>query len=201
MANITDSPTLSPVLITGGCGFIGSHLVEGLLKTEPNAQIHVVDVSVDRNRFPGVTYHACDITLLPGLEAVFLQAKPKTVFHVAGPDPLVLNPSNFRRVTIGGTHNLLVAARKSGTVQAFVFTSTSSVIHDNKSDLIKADETWPVLRYPQQKRVYSLVKVEAQDEVLAANRQNGDSSMLTLAILPGEPPTSSYPEFFSRKNH
>ncbi|KAK2610250.1 hypothetical protein N8I77_003699 [Diaporthe amygdali] len=67
---------------------------------------------------------------------------------------------------------------------AFVYTSSSSVIHDNISELIDADELLPVLRYPIQKRVYTLTKVEAEDEIFAANRQNGNSSMMTVSIRP-----------------
>lgn len=184
MADGTGLPTLSPVIVTGGCGFIGSHLVEGLLKADASWEIHVIDLSTDRNRFPGVIYHDCDITNVVDVEAVFINAKPKTVFHVACPDPLVLNPSRFRHVNVDGTHNLLISARKIKTVQAFVYTSTSSAVHDNVSNLVDADETFPVLRYPQQKRVYTLTKIEAEAEVLATNRQDGDSSMLTVSVRP-----------------
>lgn len=75
-----------------------------------------------------------------------------------------------------------MAAKK--TAQAFIYTSSSSAIHDNVSELVDADETYPVLRYPAQKRVYTLTKVEAEDETLGANRQDGDSSMLTVSIRP-----------------
>lgn len=87
-------------------------------------------------------------------------------------------------MNVDGTKNLLRAAKKTKSVKAFVYTSTSSAIHDNVSELVDADESLPVLRYPVQKRVYTLTKVEAEDEILAANRQDGDSSMLTVSIRP-----------------
>lgn len=127
-------------------------------------------------------YHKCDITSSSDVDAAFSTVKPKTVFHVASPDPIFLNPSRFRSVNVDGTHNVLAAAKK--TAQAFIYTSSSSAIHDNVSELVDADETYPVLRYPAQKRVYTLTKVEAEDETLAANRQNGVSSMLTVSIRP-----------------
>lgn len=178
------APTLSPILVTGGCGFIGYHLVKGLLDQEPHGEIHVLDIKTTRNTHPGVKYHECDIASAAGVEAVFQQAKPRTVFHVACPDSMVQQPDVFRRVNVGGAKNILSAARKVGTVRALVNTSTSSVIHDNVSDLIDADDSLPVLKYPVQKRVYTLTKAEAEADLIAANRSGGDSSMLVVSLRP-----------------
>lgn len=182
MSGLETTSSLGPVLVTGGCGFIGSHLVEDILAEDTSCEVHVIDLHTERNRVPGVAYHKCDITISNEVAAVFSTVKPKTVFHVASPDPIFLNPSRFRSVNVDGTHHVLTAAKK--TAQAFIYTSSSSAIHDNVSELVDADETWPVLRYPAQKRVYTLTKVEAEDETLAANRQDGDSSMLTVSIRP-----------------
>lgn len=93
-----------------------------------------------------------------------------------------MQPALFRRVNVTGSHNILLAARNTGTVKAFVYTCSSSVIHDNCSDIVNADESWPVLTYPAQKRAYSLSKAEAETSIIAANRADGDSSMLTASI-------------------
>ncbi|KAK7704395.1 erg26, C-3 sterol dehydrogenase [Diaporthe eres] len=180
MSGQVTSPDLSPVIITGGYGFVGSHLAEGLLAENPDCQIHVIDLNTARNQVPGVHYHTCDITSSADVESVFVETRPQTVFHVASPDPLVLNPARFRSVNVDGARNLLNAAEKTKSVKAFVYTPT----HDNVSELVDADESLPVLRYPAQKRVYTLTKVEAEDEILAANRQDGDASMLTVSIRP-----------------
>ncbi|KAG6355979.1 hypothetical protein INS49_015364 [Diaporthe citri] len=156
MSGQVTSSDLSPVITTGGCG----------------------------NQVPGVHYHTCDITSSADIESVFVEVRPQTVLHVASPDPLVLNPARFRSVNVNGTKNLLGAAKKTKSVKAFVYTSTSSAIHDNVSELVDADESLPVLRHPAQRRVYTLTKVEAEDEILAANRQDGDSSILTASIRP-----------------
>lgn len=184
MSGQVTSSHLSPVIITGGCGFVGSHLAEGLLAENPNCQIHVIDLDTTRNQVPGVHYHTCDITSSAEVQSIFAKMKPQTVFHAASPDPLVLNPARFRSVNIDGIRNLLEAAKTTKSVKAFVYTSTSSAIHDNVSELVDADDSLPVLRYPAQKRVYTLSKVEAEDEILAANRQDGDSSVLTVSIRP-----------------
>lgn len=176
--------SLSPVLVTGGCGFIGRHLVEHLLESNPGCGIHVIDINTERNRFPTVIYHTYDITSANAVDRVMQEVKPRVIFHIACPDSMVILPKLFEDVNVGGTRNLLSSAAKLGSVQAFVFTSTSSVIHDNVSDLIDADESLPILRPPVQKRIYTLTKATAEEEVIAANRKDGDSSMLTVSIRP-----------------
>jgi len=178
---------IGPVVITGGCGFIGSHLVDGILASDDTCDVHVIDINTTRNRLSHsrVTYHTVDIAQYSEVETVISAVRPRTIFHVACPDSMVtLDLSIFRKVNVDGARNLLDAAEKVGTVLAFVNTSTSSVIHDNISDLIDADETLPVLQYPAQKRVYTLTKAEAEADILAANRRQGDSSMLTVSLRP-----------------
>ncbi|KUI67592.1 Sterol-4-alpha-carboxylate 3-dehydrogenase, decarboxylating [Cytospora mali] len=142
-----------------------------MLEYEPNADIHVLDTHVldisQHNQVPGATYYKCDISSLSEVEAIFAKCKPKTVFHVASPDPANVQPALFRKVNVTGSHNLLLAAQKIATVKAFIYTCSSSVIHDNYSDL---------------KRACTLSKAEAETSILAANRANGDSSILTASI-------------------
>lgn len=97
---------------------------------------------------------------------------------------MIVIPSAFESVIVGGTRNLLAAAKDVGTVKALIYTSTSSVIHDNLSDLVDADESLPILCPPVQKRVYTLTKATAEEDILAANRAGGDTSMLTVSLRP-----------------
>lgn len=67
----TSPDSLSPVIVTGGCGFTGSHMVHGLLQHEENPQIHVIARTV-RDEIPGVTYHKCDISSLDEVQVSHL---------------------------------------------------------------------------------------------------------------------------------
>lgn len=174
--------SLSPVMVVGGCGFLGSHLVNTLLK-DTQCQVHAIDIQTDRNRMDGATYHSCDITSTDHVKAVFLEVKPKVVFHVVSPDPLSHNDTLFQQVNVDGTHNLIEAAKAVHT-QAFVYTSSSSAVHNHTDNMVDADESLPVLRYPAQKNTYTLTKVAAEDELRAANRAGGDSSLLTAIMRP-----------------
>ncbi|KAL2008398.1 hypothetical protein VTN00DRAFT_8380 [Thermoascus crustaceus] len=84
--------------------------------------------------------------------------------------------SAYYSIIVNGTHYLLDAAAKVGTVRALINTSTSSVIHDNLTDLVDASEDLPILRPPQQKRIYSLTNADADDAILAANTGTGGRS-------------------------
>lgn len=110
--------------------------------------------------------------------------KPKTVFHMASPNSTVSQQEMFWKVNVDGARNLLDASKTVGTVQAFVYTSSASVSHTNLKDALDIDESMPVLRAPEQKRIYTLTKAEAELHILAANRPSGDSSMLTVSLRP-----------------
>ncbi len=184
---MASSQTMSPVLITGGCGFIGFHLVQRILTAEPSCHLHVLDINTSRNRrtHANITYHTCDITSASAVDAIIQKALPRTIFHAACPDSMIPNDAHFFDVNVIGTRNLLDSVARIGTARCLVFTSTSSVIHDNVSDLLDADETLPVLHPPAQKRVYTLTKATAEAEILACNRKKGDCrGLLTCSLRP-----------------
>lgn len=183
MTSQIESKDLGKVLVVGGCGFLGHHIVAQLLESH-SAEVAVLDLRVERNRYPSVSYHAGDITSADDVRSVLEAVRPQVIIHTASPlmATLVDNTALFETVNVGGTRNLLECAGQVGCVKAFVYTSSSSVVHDGVSDLVGADESLPVLRRPVQPELYSETKAIAEGMVLAANRQHG--SMLTAAIRP-----------------
>ncbi|KAM7196682.1 putative 3-beta hydroxysteroid dehydrogenase/isomerase family protein, partial [Rhypophila sp. PSN 637] len=185
--SIDDNPSLGPVLVTGGCGFIGYHLISGILAIEPGCKIHVLDINTSRNRHPGVTYHQCDISRSPDVNRVFALSQPTIIFHLACPDSMIPRPDNFHAVNVTGAQNLVNAALGTESVHALINTTTYSVVHDNVSNLFNADESLPVLEYPAQKRIYSLTKAQGDEIIRSANRLGGEEegpSMLTVELRP-----------------
>lgn len=128
------------ILITGGAGFIGSHLSEALLAT--GHQISVVDdlndfyppVLKERNlaairRAGHVAFYLADITDDAEMFRIFREVRPEAVVHLAaraGVRPSLEQPLLYERVNVGGTTILLEAARRTG-VRKFVFASSSSI--------------------------------------------------------------------------
>lgn len=157
-------PNLGNVLITGGCGFLGHHIVRVILRDWTTTSVSVVDLRCERNRRPasdGVHYHEADITDATRVAAVFAEAKPDVVIHTASPTAQSSTASSdalFKKVNIDGTQVIVEACREAG-VKALVYTSSASVASDNVTDLVNADERWPVPRGKYQTEYYSETKV------------------------------------------
>ncbi|GIV95580.1 MAG: epimerase [Herpetosiphonaceae bacterium] len=127
-------------LITGGAGFIGSHLVEALLRR--GERVVCLDnfndyYSPDRKwrnitvaqSYPGYSLVQGDVRDRDLVEAIFAQHRPDYVAHLAamaGPRPSTRNPQLYESVNVGGTVNLLSVAARHG-VKGLVLASTSSV--------------------------------------------------------------------------
>jgi len=132
------------ILVTGGAGFIGSHLVEKLLATG-----HEVSILDDFNDFydpqikraniePVVGHigiHRVDLRDSGSVNSLFHREKFDAIAHLAaraGVRPSILAPQLYYDTNVGGTLHLLEAARLTG-VEKFIFASSSSVYGVSKS--------------------------------------------------------------------
>jgi UDP-glucuronate 4-epimerase len=129
------------ILITGGAGFIGSHLVDGLL-SDGDWQVFVVDDFNDfynpEIKLANVSRHEnnsnyslvkADIRDRPALQRIFDENVFACIVHLAaraGVRPSLERPLLYAETNINGTMNLLELAREHG-VKQFVFGSSSSV--------------------------------------------------------------------------
>ncbi|KAL8687831.1 MAG: hypothetical protein Q9218_006104 [Villophora microphyllina] len=170
------------VLVIGGCGVLGHHVVSELLTA--SAQVSVIDLHTDRHRFPSVTYYGGDITDTGFIHGVFEAVRPDAVIHTASPvvAEFAGKVAMYEKVNILGTRSLLEAASQVNCIKVFIYTSSASVTHDGVSDLYMSDENDPILSAPQQKEPHNLTKGIAEELVLRANRHY--HGMLTSAIRP-----------------
>jgi len=139
------------ILVTGGAGFIGSHLVENLL-----AAGHQVAILDDFNDFydPQVKYaniagFAKDVTMYhvdlrdgASVRDLFHREKFETVAHLAaraGVRPSIQHPELYYDTNVSGTLHLLDAASVTG-VERFVFASSSSVYGISKTVPFSEDQ-------------------------------------------------------------
>jgi UDP-glucuronate 4-epimerase len=126
------------ILVTGGAGFIGSHLVEKLL-----AAGHRVSILDDLNDFYDprikraniaaianqIAIHQIDLRDSVAVRDLFHREKFETIAHLAarvGVRPSINHPQLYYDTNVDGTLHLLEAARVTG-VERFIFASSSSV--------------------------------------------------------------------------
>jgi UDP-glucuronate 4-epimerase len=126
------------VLVTGGAGFIGSHLVDSLLADRHRVTaVDNFDPFYERrikeaNVAPHRTHAACAVIEADICDAHLIAQLPRDVdviVHLAaraGVRPSIADPIGYQDVNVRGTQNLLEYARAAG-IRQFVFASSSSV--------------------------------------------------------------------------
>lgn len=142
------------VLLTGGAGFIGSHLAESLLGLGVRVTVlddfnDFYDPAIKEANIAGfrdrITLERGDLRDIPFVESVFERGGFDCVIHLAaraGVRPSLADPRLYVSTNVDGTLNLLEACRKHG-IGRFVFASSSSVYGVNEkvpfseSDLIQ----------------------------------------------------------------
>ena len=111
------------ILLTGGAGVMGRRLAQGL--RERGERVRVLDRPGTRLDEPDIELRHGDVTDPASLQGVFDGVD--TVFHLAA--VLIANdPAVFQRVNVGGTRNVIAAARAAGAKQ-FIFVSSASVVY------------------------------------------------------------------------
>ena len=115
------------IIVTGGAGFIGSHLVDELISR--GDEVHVIDnLSAGKKEHvhPAAHIHEADIRDFDAIAPLFVGAD--FVFHLAAlprVQPSILDPRTTHDVNVTGTLNVLVACRDA-KVKRVVYAASSS---------------------------------------------------------------------------
>ena len=133
------------VLVTGGAGFIGSHLVDRLVSLGHRV-IVVDDLSTGRlqNLNRGATFHHTSITY-PNLDEIFEREQPAIVNHHAAQISVsqsIKDPVKDAVVNIEGTLRLIELSRRYG-VEKFIFPSSGTAIY-GEPQYLPCDEKHPI---------------------------------------------------------
>lgn len=136
---------MSNVVVTGGYGFIGSHLVSALLNRGDSVTIfdsarNTRDTSIDFDRYDKFRYVQGDVTDLAALEQALVPGVD-TVFHLAavvGVKNYMDDPLRVLDVNVTGTRNVLELSHRHGT--RVVFASTSEVFGKNPNPPFAEDD-------------------------------------------------------------
>lgn len=133
------------ILVTGGAGFIGSHVVDACLAA--GHQVVVVDnlfTGKTRNLNPAARFYEIDIAS-PGLDEVIAHEKPEVVSHQAARVDVrasMVQPLLYAQTNVLGSLNLLEACRRHG-VRKVIYAQTGGCVYGEPTEL-PAPESHPI---------------------------------------------------------
>jgi UDP-glucose 4-epimerase len=132
-------------IVTGGAGFIGSHVVDALLAEGYRVTV-IDDLSTgDRDRVAReAELRELDIVELPGLEAIFKEVQPSAIFHLAAQASVVASvedPGRDCEVNVRGTLNVVDTAGRVGA--PVVFTSTGGALYGDAAPMPTTEDRIP----------------------------------------------------------
>jgi UDP-glucose 4-epimerase len=171
-------------LVTGGAGFIGSHVAE--LYLARGYDVTVIDnlsSGKRENLAPGAAFHEVDVTS-PEAARIVREGRFDVISHLAAQIDVrksVADPVHDATVNVVGTLNLLEAVRQSGAKTRFLFSSTGGAIY---GDFVTPpnDETFP--KDPESP--YGIAKLSAEYYMAYYGRQHGlDAVALRYANVYG----------------
>lgn len=171
------------ILVTGGAGFIGSHLTDVFLGN--GDEVAVLD-DLSRGRpgrlDPSVAVHKASVTDVPALTAIVDQVRPDLICHLAAQIDVRVSvdaPADDAAVNVVGTVNVLEAARAAGA--RVLFASTGGAIYGVDAPVPTAEDVAPGPEAP-----YGTAKYCAEQYLGLYNRLHGTKHVaLRLANVYG----------------
>ena len=149
---------MSRAMVTGGAGFIGSHIVDQLLADGYRVCV-VDDLSTGsvHNVAAGAALHQVDVRDLGSLRSVMESFKPEVVFHAAAQMDVrrsIREPEFDASVNVLGGLNVLRAAVAAGT-RRIVYASTAAVYgNPARLPVVETDPTHPISEYGASKLAF-----------------------------------------------
>lgn len=187
------------ILVTGGAGFIGSHIVDALVARRHT--VFVVDnLSTGKKEYihRKAKFYRADVCSKKRLARLFQKFRPQCVIHHAAHIDLrqsVADPTHDAKVNILGSLNLLEASVQNG-VKRFLFASTGGALY-GEANKIPTPETYPTnpispygvaklsvehyLHYYEKQ--YGLPTLALRYANIYGSRQNGQGEAGVVAIF------------------
>ena len=204
-----NTSTTSRVLITGGAGFIGSHLVSMHLERGDHVTV-VDDLSTgDRDLLPGgdpnrFRFFEADLLEWPDLEKEVAAAD--RIYHMAavvGMFRVLREPISVTRVNVMGTERVLEAAARSGHLPEIVIASSSSVYSHAHAEILTEESE--LVYCPEKGGLTGYALSKLTNEIQASAYRSVHGLPVTMprffnAIGPGQSGTYGFvlPRFISR---
>jgi GDP-4-dehydro-6-deoxy-D-mannose reductase len=149
------------ILITGGTGFVGSHLIRHLKSID--AKLVVVSSSDATIQEPGVDYCKADVRRADDVGAVIREANPDQIYHLAGVSSVAdswNNPRLVFDVNVVGSYNVFEAAMRLPSPPRILNVSTSQVYARSDAALTETSLLSPDNPYAATKAMAELLAVQ-----------------------------------------
>jgi nucleoside-diphosphate-sugar epimerase len=173
-------------LVTGAGGFLGGVLLRRL--TQAGTKVRAGVRRIPANPQPEVEYVAGDLG-----DAVYvdtLVAGVRSVFHVGA--AMKGTPADFQRGNVAGTRNVIDACLKH-RIERLVYVSSLSVLDHAVRHADKVTEDWPLEPHAEGRGAYTQTKLEAEQLILTAARDQGLPAFIVrpgVIFGPGPKPSS-----------
>lgn len=175
---------MSKIIVTGGAGFIGSHLVDGYIKS--GHEVVIIDnlsTGNEENINPEAKFYHCDISNFQKLQKIILNEKPEIINHHAGQtkvDYSITHPLEDVKSNLVGTINILESIKGVAKFQKFIFASSGGAIYGETS-LPCLENSTQMLNSP-----YGINKLSSEKYIqYYANRYNFDYIIFRYANVYG----------------
>lgn len=163
------------ILVTGGAGFIGSHLVDRLVKAGHNVSV-IDDLSggKKRNVHKDIQFFMCDLRDVKETDEIVKKIKPEIVYHLAA--NAAENKAQFSPIDITSRNwnayiNTLVPSVKYG-IKRFVFTSSIAVYGALQTPFKETDK-------PDPEDLYGISKLAIEQSLAVLGKVHGFEYVIT----------------------
>jgi UDP-glucose 4-epimerase len=202
---------MQTILLTGGCGFIGSHCAVELIKNGynviivdnlNNSSMNVLNVIRNITAISSIFYQY-DITNYELLNSVFINHHIDAVIHLAGYKSVgesVANPLKYYDNNVGGLINLL-KCMENHKVNKIIFSSSATVYGQPKKLPIDENSTIQILNpYGQTKYMSELILKDTKNISIILRYFNPVGGYPLLGEQPRSTPTNLFPVIMSIYN-
>lgn len=136
------------IIVTGGAGFIGSHLVDALINEGYNLSIiDNLSTGKEENINKKADFHLLDLREREKVFELIKKIKPEIIYHLAAQPSVPISlekPVYDVEVNLIGGLNILEAGLCTNGIKKFIFSSTGGAIYGEVPDGKKANENWEV---------------------------------------------------------
>ncbi|KAF1950449.1 NAD(P)-binding protein [Byssothecium circinans] len=165
------------VLVTGGAGIVGSHVLEHLSASGRWGKVVATyhSAKVHQHSCEGVEYHVCDISDGAKIDHLLDVTRPKIIIHTVSPGPFA--PSAMQhKINYMATRELLERAKTHPSVHAFIYTSSLEAVdlRSGSKDVAETEDESQLNDLTSSTGIsaYGRTKGAADALVLAANTGN-----------------------------